>query len=190
MKKLIIALVIVIVAATGILYKSRKVNAPDASANNSSTTDTTVANKHTLDKSGKGLTKVDATIYNQTDLTSLNLSNNSLTSLPSEMGRLTKLQVLRLDNNKIEGSLIGEIRLMSDLRVLSASGNNMSGLPAEIGQLNKLVELDLSNNKLTELPNELRQLTGLKKLNLSGNKVSASTIDGLHKALTATTIVE
>lgn len=141
-----------------------------------------------IDLRNKGLTKVGADIYNQTDTVELILSGNNLTSLPSEMGKMTKLEVLKLDHNRLEGSLIAEIRKMP-LRVLDASFNNMTGMPAEIGQLTKLEKLDYSHNQITNLPNELANLrNNLKELNLSGNPLSPETISKLKADLPNTTI--
>lgn len=116
--------------------------------------------KNNLDLSGQGLQKVEQTIFKQTNLTSLNVSNNNLTgSLPAEIRQLTKLQYL------------------------NAANNQMTGVPAEIGQLSNLVELNLANNQLTGLPNELGNLKNLKTLNLSGNEVSQQDLDGIRKNL-------
>jgi len=102
---------------------------------------------------------------------------------------MTKVEELYLNNNLLEGSLVGELRQMSNLRILDASNNNLTGLIAEIGQLDKLETLNLANNDLTDLPNELQKLKGLKTLDLSGNRVSSSTIATLKSALVNTEIV-
>ena len=105
------------------------------------------------------------------------------------MGRMTDLQVLKLDHNILEGSLIAEVRLMP-LTDLDVSYNNMTGMPAEIGQLNKLVTLNYSYNKITGLPNELANLkNNLKTFNLTGNPLSQSTVDKLKTELPNTTII-
>lgn len=142
-----------------------------------------------LDLSGKGLTKVTADIYDKTGTTQLILSNNSLKTLPSEMGRMTNLTVLKLDNNLLEGSLIGEVRKMSNLVTLDVSDNKMTGMPAEIGQLSKLQTLDYSNNDIDGLPNELSNLKQLKTFNLTGNPLSADKISKLKASLPNTNII-
>ncbi len=101
---------------------------------------------------------------------------------------MQNLQVLRVDHNWLEGSLIAEIRKMP-LRTLDASNNNMTGVPAEIGQLSQLETLDYSNNKITALPNEISRLTRLKTLNLTGNPLSAAQIAKLKSELPQTSIV-
>ena len=64
----------------------------------------------------------------------MRLSYNKLTSLPAEIGQLTSL------------------------RVLSLNDNPLTNLPAEIGQLTSLEEFYLMGNKLTTLPAAIREL--------------------------------
>lgn len=142
-----------------------------------------------LDLSNQGITTVTASVYSKTNTTDLLLSNNSIKTLPSEMGRMNKLVVFKIDHNLLEGSLIGEIRQMSQLKQLDASYNKMTGVPAEIGQLTKLEVLNLSYNQITALPNEIGNLkNNLKSLNVIGNKLSEQQITNLKKALPNTDI--
>lgn len=143
-----------------------------------------------LDYSGKGLSAVDASIYSKTATTELILTNNNLKTLPSQMGRLTNLRVLKLNNNALEGSLIAEVRQMTKLKELDVSNNKMTGMPAELGQLRSLETLDYSNNQITGLPNELANLKGnLKTFNLSGNPLSEQQIAQLRTSLPTTNVI-
>lgn len=118
-----------------------------------------------LDLSNQGLTKVPSEIFNRTGLEELDLSDNNLKdSLPSELGRLT------------------------NLKVLDISGNQMTGLPAEVGRLSKLEVLDISDNRLTGLPLELGNLTQLKVLDVSGNPYSTQDLDAIAEKLKNTEI--
>ena len=158
--------------------------------NKNPSTPNSSSNAQVLDRSDSGLTSVSADIYSQTATTTLLLSNNSIKSLPSEMGKMTKLEVFKIDHNILEGSLIGEIRQMSQLRVLDVSNNKMTGIPAEIGQLSKLETLDYSNNRIDGLPNELANLkNNLKELKLNGNPLSQDKINKLKADLPSTTII-
>ncbi len=79
---------------------------------------------------------------------SLNLQGHGayrLTELPPEIGLLTHLEKLYLNNN------------------------NLTELPAEIGQLTNLKYLGLNRNKLTKLPPEIGQLENLQHLLLAYN---------------------
>lgn len=120
-----------------------------------------------LDLSNHGLTSVDMSIFNRTDLTELNLSHNNLKdALPSQVGQLKNLQVLNLSYNKF------------------------TGVPAEVGQLKNLLVLDLSNNQLTGLPYEIGNLTQLQVLNVSGNAYSEADLTKITSTLPNTQIIK
>ena len=73
-------------------------------------------------------------------------------TIPTEIGRLTKLKILELYGNELAGPL-----------------------PAEVGRLTELISLDVETNKLTgELPSELGLLSKLEILNLGGNKFAGA----------------
>jgi predicted ATPase len=78
-------------------------------------------------------------------LTSLNLSDNQLTTLPDSLGQLTQLTSLNL------------------------SDNQLTTLPDSLGQLTQLTSLNLSNNQLTSLPDSLINLKQIQNLNLNRN---------------------
>jgi Leucine-rich repeat (LRR) protein len=186
---LIVVLVIAVLGLGGWVVYDR--TRPNTATTTTSTTATAGQPKsaNTLDLSDKGLTKVGPEIYNQTNTTALILSNNNIQTLPSEMGKMTKLEVFTIDHNRLDGSLIGEIRKMP-LKSLDVSYNNMTGMPAEIGQLNKLETLNYSYNKITGIPNEIANLkNNLKELNLTGNPVSQSTLAKLKSELPSTNII-
>jgi len=129
---------------------------------NNSELDSPVATKNTLDLSGQGLREVSQSVFKQTNLEQLDVSDNNLT-----------------------GALPGEIRHLQKLKVLRVANNQMTGVPAEIGQLVNLEILDLSNNQLTGLPYELGNLKNLKTLNLSGNQASPHDLDIIRQSLPA-----
>jgi len=192
MKNAIIVFLVLIVLGLGGWFVYDKMQPTATTSNDTTTTSQTGSQASTagvLDYSSKGLTSVGSDIYNQTATTTLLLSNNSIRTLPSQMGKMTRLQVLKLDHNILDGSLIGEVRMMP-LTTLDVSYNNMTGMPAEIGQLNKLVSLNYSYNKITGLPNELANLkNNLKTFDLTGNPLSASEISKLKASLPNTNII-
>jgi len=151
MKKIILILIIIILSAVGIIFWQYGKKLQISSVINQATV---------LDLSNRGLEKIPAYVFNQTNLEELNVSNNNLT-----------------------GAIQAEIRNLKNLRILKASNNQMTGIPAEIGQLEKLQVLDLSNNKLTGLPQELGNLKNLKVLNLSGNQYSQQDFDYIKSRL-------
>jgi Leucine-rich repeat (LRR) protein len=116
----------------------------------------------------------------------LNLSNQGLKNIPSNVFNQTSLEELNISYNLLTGAIQAEIRHLTNLKVLNASNNLMTGVPAEIGQLQKLEILDLSNNKLTGLPNELGNLKNLKTFDLSGNQYSQQDLDYIRGKLPST----
>ena len=118
----------------------------------------------------------------------LDLSGRNLTAVPTSEFNDTSIEKLNLSHNALTGALPAEIRRLSNLRTLDASYNRMTGVPAEIGQLSDLEILDLSYNQLTGLPQELGNLQHLRVLNLTGNPhVSMQDLALIRARLPATT---
>ena len=165
-------------------------NTSSSSGKDTTTTEKSSSSAKVLDLSNTGLTKVTSDVYNKTDTTELILSNNSIQTLPSEMGKMTNVVIFKIDHNVLDGSLIGEIRQMSKLKQLDVSYNKMTGMPAEIGQLSNLETLNYSHNNITGLPNELASLkNNLKEFDLTGNPLSQEQISNLKASLPNTTII-
>lgn len=184
-------LVIAVLGLAGwVIYDKTQTTSTNSNSSTASpSASTQTKSSSTLDLSDKGLTSVGPDIYNQTGTTALILSNNNIQTLPSEMGKMTKLEVFKIDHNRLDGSLIGEIRKMP-LTNLDVSYNNLTGMPAEIGQLNKLQTLNYSYNHVTGLPNELFKLKDtLKELILTGNSISQDTMSKLKAELPNTKII-
>ena len=105
----------------------------------------------------------------------LGLSYGGLTGeIPPEIGNLTNLMALALDNNQLTGSIPPEIGNLTNLSVLSLSINQLSGtIPPEIGNLTNLTTLSLPYNQLTgSIPPEIGNLTNLSVLSLSINQLT------------------
>lgn len=185
--KWLVGIVVVLLVLGGVFlgFNLGKNDSDNTTATTSPTSGTNV-----LDLSGQGITQVTSDVYDKIDTTDLILSDNNIQSLPSQMGKMTKLVVFKIDNNVLDGSLIGEIRQMSKLEALDVSDNNMTGIPAEIGDLTRLKTLDYSQNKITNVPNQLAKLKGnLKTLDLTGNPMSQATITQVKAMLPDTTVV-
>ena len=78
-------------------------------------------------------------------LIELHIANTNITRLPSQIGQLAKLQVLRLSNT------------------------SLGHLPATIGRLSSLTNLDLPNNHLKILPRTMQSLRLLEHITLTDN---------------------
>ena len=189
-KNAVIAVLVLIILGLGGWLVFGHINhvAAPSSTSGSGQTSANANDTKVLDYSNHNLTSVGSSIYSQTDATQLILSYNQLTSLPSQMGNMDKLQVLKVDHNQLHGALIAEIRKMP-LITLDASYNDMTGIPAEIGQLSQLQTLNYSYNKINTLPNEIAHLQQLKTLNLTGNPLTSAQINQLKSELPNTTIL-
>jgi Leucine-rich repeat (LRR) protein len=87
----------------------------------------------------------------------LDLSNNRLTSLPPDLGRLnSSLQVLNVSSNRLV-SIPRSIGLLSQLRILDLSSNCLHELPIELVDLNSLQTLDVSRNRLCIIPGDVAE---------------------------------
>lgn len=93
--------------------------------------------------------------------TGLNLSDEVLTELPAEIGQLTQLQSLWLNQNQL------------------------TELPPEIGQLSQLNRLAIADNQVTKLPVEIRKLTRLKKIWIINNLLIRPPIDIAEQGIEA-----
>ena len=109
-----------------------------------------------------------------------------------ELGIIQNLEVLNLSNNQVSQlpSNIGELK---NLKVLNLSNNQVSQLPSNIGELKNLEVLNLSNNQVSQLPSTIRELKNLKYLDLTGNhNIAISQIceifKNYHKNIGITTI--
>src|SRR5437870_1476992 len=112
------------------------------------------------------ISPVSADYDDKGHLVDLNLSGLLLPEIPSEIGRLTNLERLVLDNWPFKG---GSRQLINYQQrdLMSSQMNQLDHLPSEIGQLTKLELLGLRGNQLSYLPQEIWQLTRLWKLDIS-----------------------
>lgn len=97
----------------------------------------------------------------------LDLSGLGLQEIPPEIGRLSHLKELLLENNLIK-VLSDEIFQIEDLEILDLSNNpGLYALPPDIKSFIKLISLDLSNcYSLYALPQEIGELYTLKMLKI------------------------
>jgi hypothetical protein len=125
-----------------------------------------------LDLSSKGITSLPAEIGQLTRLSRLYLHRNKFNALPSEIGRLSNLIVLYLSSNQLD-TLPTQIGQLLNLEVLELSFNELSALPPDVGQLFNLKSFYLSFNQLNTLPAEIGQFSNLLELDLNHNQLSA-----------------
>jgi leucine-rich repeat protein SHOC2 len=106
-----------------------------------------------------------------TDIISLRLGENQLTTLPDSIGYLTNLRELRLQCNQIK-TLPDSLANLQQLTWLSLSFNRLTSLPECITHLTNLTGLRLNGNQLVMLPASITRLTNLTFIDLSGNPLT------------------
>lgn len=105
--------------------------------------------------------------------------------LPKELGALSALQVIHLDNNVLTGSIPSEIGALTALQDLYLQVNRLSGtLPSTMSQLQQLQYVEMGNNRLNGTLDGVGEWTVLKYLSLDHNFFTGSLPDTMA-ALTA-----
>jgi len=99
----------------------------------------------------------------------LDISSNSISSIPSCIGNLKYLQTLILESINVK-TLPKEITKLTALKELNIRNSGLTAIPTNIGNLNKLQKLDLGYNKIKKIPSSFCDLTKLKILDLGENE--------------------
>ena len=100
------------------------------------------------------------------------LHNNYLTSLPSEIRNLKRLASLSMGFNHLQGSIPRGLGVMSALRGLFLENNKLTGtIPDDLYTLENLLQLELDHNLLSgQLPESLAWMPNLETLHLNDNQ--------------------
>ena len=110
-------------------------------------------------------------------VTSLKLNGNKLKgSIPTEIGNLSSLRILQLKKNQLEGEIPAVVWNLTDLTDLRLGENALTGsLPPEISNLLKLEWLVLEKNEFSgTIPHEIGSLSAFLHLYLNDNQFTDS----------------
>eukprot|EP00043_Microstomoeca_roanoka_P013704 m.134654 g.134654 ORF g.134654 m.134654 type:complete len:1425 (+) comp15827_c0_seq2:79-4353(+) len=103
-------------------------------------------------------------LYKLEDLSTLDLSSNSIDTMPDEMAEAAGLLVLDLSNNKLKDLSRVFLVKVTDVEYLDISSNQITSLPPQIRRLANLRTLILSRNPLTNTAASLRAVSSLEYL--------------------------
>ncbi|XP_074334537.1 putative receptor-like protein kinase At3g47110 [Apium graveolens] len=100
--------------------------------------------------------------------------NNFHGSIPNEIGRLFRLQYLNLNYNSFEGGFPFNLSHCLNIRNISMRANILEGgLPTDFSSWSMLDEFDLVDNHFTgSIPPSIGNLSSLRVLGLSANRLS------------------
>jgi Leucine-rich repeat (LRR) protein len=111
-------------------------------------------------------------------ITALDLTSRGCSVLPSQIGRLSELRTLKIGGNRLTSlpDSLGELSRLELLvigQVPGSTGNTISPLPASLGRLTNLKSLDLRGQSMNALPDWIGRLRRLAYLDLSYNLLSS-----------------
>ena len=101
---------------------------------------------------------------------SLSLRDCNISKIPKEIFRLINLEYLDLSLNTID-TIPAEISNLKMLKELSISYNLLRNISPEISKLENIERIWFLDNNLNLIPDEICELKNLKELNLNGNKL-------------------
>ncbi|GFZ20650.1 leucine-rich repeat (LRR) family protein [Actinidia rufa] len=118
------------------------------------------------------------------------IGNNISGEIPTDIGRLSRLTVFNVADNRLTGTIPRSITNLSSLMHLDLRSNQISGtLPTNFGKLRMLSRALLSRNRLTgSIPFSISYIYRLSDLDLSFNQFSGSIPEGLGKMAVLATL--
>lgn len=104
--------------------------------------------------------------------------------IPPEIGDLTALEIIDLNENNLNAKIPAEIGNLVNLKELYLASSSLYGdIPAEMGNLANLEILQMQDNELIHIPDEVGNLVNLKELNLQSNSLSFTVPEGISSML-------
>jgi tRNA A-37 threonylcarbamoyl transferase component Bud32 len=124
-----------------------------------------------LDLGGNALSTLPDDLHRLHRLQVLFASNNRFTHLPESLGQCAELSMVGLKSNRI--ATVSPEALPPKLRWLILTDNDVTHLPESIGQCADLQKLMLAGNRLRDLPTTLADCHRLELLRIAANDLSA-----------------
>jgi Leucine-rich repeat (LRR) protein len=97
-------------------------------------------------------------------------------SLPAWLGDMTMLRGFAVNQNSLVGTLPSQLGLMTNLELLWLYENNLSGsLPPDLGALSRMSDVMVHNNTLNgTIPSEIGRMSALTSLTLDFNQLDGT----------------
>ncbi|WP_076998524.1 leucine-rich repeat-containing protein kinase family protein [Variovorax sp. KK3] len=124
-----------------------------------------------LDLSGNALSTLPDDLHRLYRLQVLFCSDNRFAELPAVLGRCERLEMVGFKANCIR--TVPAEALPPGLRWLILTDNEIEALPATIGRCTRLQKLMLAGNRLTALPDALAECRALELMRISANRLEA-----------------
>jgi Leucine-rich repeat (LRR) protein len=133
----------------------------------------------TLTITGCALKRVETRILRLSRLVTLDLSNNSLSTLPDDWSALNCLAELKLAKNRLLSvpHTVFSGRRLTTLAHLDISENQLAVLPSSLIDLSNLAVLKVDANQLVSLPQGFGKLRRLVQFSAAGNQLQALPAD-------------
>ncbi|KAL1537685.1 putative LRR receptor-like serine/threonine-protein kinase [Salvia divinorum] len=113
-------------------------------------------------------------IFGQLRLATLSLLGNHISGeIPAEIGNITTLKVLILEDNLLEGNLPENLGSLRNLERLLLSANNFSGtIPVTFGNLRNLTDFRIDGSRMSgKIPDFIEKWSQLTRLDLQGTSM-------------------
>ncbi|MDO5615282.1 MAG: leucine-rich repeat domain-containing protein [Cruoricaptor ignavus] len=135
-------------------------------------------NLYSLDIANTGITTLPNNLASKSNLTLLNLSNNTISNGWEHLSQLKELKKLHLANTGIS-KFPSSLASLTQLHTLDIGHNSISDFTG-LANLKNLDWISLENNGLEQIPNEVFSLQNLVHINLNFNQIkSISTLTNI-----------
>jgi hypothetical protein len=121
----------------------------------------------TLEMYSNQISTIPKEISSLTKLKHLNLQYNLIEEIPNEVFQLKNLEEMVLLNNDLK-SLSPEICKCTSLKTIQVSGHSLNALPLCMKDMTNLEELVIQSDSINILMEDLKQFKNLKKLSVFG----------------------
>eukprot|EP00960_Hanusia_phi_P051265 760685-Hanusia_phi.AAC.5 len=119
---------------------------------------------------GFDLSEFDNLVLNYSKITWLDMSNNNLMKIPTEIRQLQQIELVNFSHNKL-GCIPKILTLMYCIQDFSMDDNGIEQIEPSIALLTGLTRLSLSENRISRMHPALFKLTQLTILNINSNRL-------------------